>query len=187
MSRILFESPFLLCIALIPVLLAAVGWWNVTRSPASRRTMLAVLLAIPLLFVLQSMVVTTREKLEQTLQHLANHVEAGDIPAIMVLISPHAQFTGGMNRIQFKDWVEVILRKYDVREPSVHIIELKLQGERAEVVTTGNCSVTAEGWSHMIPSKWRLNLEFSDQQWLITDLVPIEIAETPYRSLESIY
>ena len=66
------------------------------------RIVVGALVIIPLLFVVQALVETNREKLENTVHRMSELVDQQNIAEIVTLIDPNAQFHNGMDRDEFE-------------------------------------------------------------------------------------
>ncbi len=180
--RILFEEPFWLAITLLPVLFVLWGIWNRTRTTSAARALLAGLIAAPLLFVTQWLVVTDREKLERTTKQLSQAVERSDIDGVIKLIDPDVKFDGTYDREQFKDHLTYLLEKYTVEDPSVYGFLIELAGDHATVRCSARCRVNTPEWTSTVPSSWELTFKLTGDRWLITNLRPLKIADRNYDS-----
>ncbi len=183
MTEILFESPFWLGIVLAPVLFVLWGLWYRTRTPRAARVLLVGLVIMPLLFALQRLVVTDREKLQLTTTRLSNAVGRHDIDAIVELVEPNARFDGRFSRQDFRDHLVMLLEKYSVDNPTVGGFVIELAGDRATVRCSSMCHVERPNWAGTVPSSWELKFQLFERGWLITDLRPLKIAgREDYRS-----
>ena len=182
MQEIFFENPFWLALALVPVLFLLWGLWYRTQTPTAARVLLAGLVLAPLLFVLQWLIVTDREKLQLTTELLSGAVGRRDIEAVIALVEPSARFDGRFSRGEFRDHLEYLLEKYSLKDPAVHGFVIELAGDRATVRCSSTCQVELPNWAGNVPSSWELEFQLFEDRWLITDLRPLKIAGQDYRS-----
>ncbi len=175
MQTILLESPFWLALVLVPVGLIALGLWNRFRTPWSIRLLLGVAIGSPLLFVLQALVETPREKLRNTVTQLSQWVESGDVDRIVALVAADADFGGRGTRTDFQNALTADLKYYTIRSTSLGGFEVTIDGPRAAVRCSARSTISTEQWTQDVPSRWEIDFVWRSDRWWINNVQPLEI------------
>lgn len=184
--RILLEEPFWLSVAAAPVLFVLWGVWNRTRTRATGRALVVGLVSTPLLFVLQAMVQTDREKLEGTTRQLSSAVQQGDLEGIVALVDPAAAITGVGDREAFRQRVTSLLETYTVQNNSIFDYQIEIEQDRANLTCRASSLIKSMQFTQTVRSRWKLEFDLKAGAWLITDVVPMDIAGIRYDSIGEI-
>jgi len=186
---LLFERPLLLVPLLVVVQFVLIVIWSRRRTPRARRAVLAGFFVAPLLVVLQSAVVTDRERLTRACVALADACRRGDVPGFGRYVSPSFAAAAGpgqdpFTRSSLLEWLEHTLIAYRVEEPRLRAFEITCEGPHAVVRFEASCRVvTDRDIAPGILSRWELHFELRDGQWLVTDIRPLPSRWFPFRRL----
>jgi hypothetical protein len=150
------------------------------------RALLAGLLIVPCLFGFQAVIQTDREKLQVTTRLLSKAVQHGDVEAMVSLIDPNAAVSGVGDRTQFRQKVTSLLEKYSVQDNSIFDYQIELQHSRATLTCGARCWVKTAQFTQQVRSRWKLDFVRRDQRWLISDVLPLDIAGRSYSSIGDI-
>lgn len=172
--RVLFESlPRLLVVCVIALAVAlAVHRTRYTR--ASRRGIWVTLAVCVGLIILQQVVVTDREALEQTVRIMARAVDQGDVATIADYLDENFQM-GEVGREEFIRSVNQTLQVYQVDEARIYGVQSDINSDAAEVKFGAYCDVRHDGQLESnLPTHWELSFVRRGQRWLLQRIVRAE-------------
>jgi len=184
LTRILFESFWMLAAVWVPLQFTLVAIWSWRRSQPSARTVWVGFAALPVLMLASSVVVTQREQIIAVCEELGGFVEDGDVDAIGKRLAGNCQ-AENLDRAAFLSRVEDTLTRY-------HVWDVNLRSFETSFPTDGACVVefhaTARVRSNDLPyewfsSRWRLTFRSIGDSWLVTKIKPLP---TPQGNLPSL-
>jgi len=166
-SRILFESLWLLVITWTVVQFILIAVWSWRRSPRSARVVWAGFIALPLMIVVSSLLVTNRETLIAICTELGAAVERGDVRAIGSRLHEEC-YAEGLDREEFLRRAEQTLIRYRINDVQLRRFEVTFPEENVGIV---EFTAIAHVRSADIPyefftSRWRLTFRKSADSWL---------------------
>ncbi len=167
LTRVLFESlPWLLFFCLVAFAVAlAVHRSRYTRK--SKRGLWITVAVCAGLVVLQYVVVTDHEALEQTVRIMARAVDQGDVGTIAEHIDADFRI-GGDGREEFIQSVSRTLEVYQVDEPRLYGFETKVDGDTAIVTFGAYCNVRrGDDVQYDFPTRWELSFVRRAGRWLL--------------------
>jgi len=186
LSHLFFESPLELAILSVVMLLVAYAIWLRAESDRWRRRIWPIALAlIAVLFTIQSLVVTQREELSNTLDDLIAAVGRRDPAAIRPIIAAD-YITDEMDRAGLMSYIEAALEHVEIHDARAGTIQTDIDGDRATMEFSITATVRAANFADRIPSRWRLHWLRTPAGWRITQIEPLEIAGNPVHGLRSL-
>jgi hypothetical protein len=184
LTKILFESLWMLAAVWVPLQFILIAVWSWRRSRPSARAVWVGFAALPMLMLVSSVVVTQREQIIALCEDLGGFVEDGDVDAIGKRLADACEVED-LDRDAFLSRVEDTLARY-------HIWDVGLGSFETTFSSDGACAVefhaTARVRSNDIPyewfaSRWRLNFRRIGDSWLVTKIKPVP---TPQGNLPSL-
>jgi hypothetical protein len=174
LRQLLFESLPLLLIAEVIALTVVIAVHRRRLTPASRRGVWISLAVCLLLIGIQQIVVTDREALETLVRGLAQAADHGDMAAMDARIDP-AFRVGPTDKARMLDIIKQRLQEWQVDEPRINALTVKMQGDEAEVRFRVICDLRSSSQDQAsVPSYWQIRCARSDGEWR---MVSIEEAE----------
>ena len=183
---VLFESPLWLgvvaFIGFATVLLSR-RWWP---ERAARHALPVTLAVVVLLFVVQKLVTTERERILQAVAELVRSVEQRDIAGLRATFS-RAYDADGQDADAVVEHIRSILQSVAVRDTRLNQQDVTIDGDRAEMTLGARATVSIRGevgefhWG-----RWRLTWQREPGGWKITSLRPEELDNVPIRSLREL-
>lgn len=187
LSRVLFESPLwlgLFCFAAFAMVLFARQ--RIESAVAKRRAIPMTLAGAAILFLIQILVTTERERIIEQMDGFVtaiireNPVEAG------ACISPNYHGDGA-GRDEFvaslADWFDLI----DVRDPRFTQRSVQVDGDAASMTLAGAATVSIRketGATHF--AVWRIDWRRENEFWKITRIQPVSVDMVPVSSLRQL-
>ena len=184
MSRILFESPWLLIPVLIGVELALIVMWSWRQARWARSAALAWLLMAPVCVLAQSLIVTQREQIVQLCHDLAQAADDGDMKAIDARVA--AGFAvDEFDREGFLQLVERALTRYDVDRAEVYGFDVTFPKHgRAWAELYGSCRVRGQEMVlDRLTTRWRIGVTLRGDAWLVDHVEVLPTPTSPIRNL----
>lgn len=186
-SRVLFESPFWLGVFCFAGFGVALFWRQRQESPAARRRIIPMTLAaIVLLFVMQYLTVTERERIWSRLDEFVSAIVRENTTAAAALIS-ESYLSEEVDKARFveslRDWFEVI----DVRDPRLTSREVVVQDDHGTMTLKANATVSHRkeaGATHF--GEWTIEWRRDAEGWSMTAIRPESIDMQPVRSLRDL-
>ncbi|HOB73511.1 MAG TPA: nuclear transport factor 2 family protein [Phycisphaerae bacterium] len=167
LTRVLFESlPWLLFFCGVAVVVA-VAVHRTRGTRASRRGIWITLAVCAALVVLQKVVVTDHEALEQVVRTMARAVDQGDVGTIGEYIDTGFRL-GNDGRDEFLGSVSRTLEVYQVDEPRIFDVKTKVEGDEAVVTFGAFCDVRhGSDVQNDFPTRWQLHFVRRGGRWLL--------------------
>jgi ketosteroid isomerase-like protein len=183
---VLFESPLWLgVVAFIgfAIVLLSRRWWP---ERAARYALPMTLAAVVLLFVVQKLVTTERERILQTVAELVRSVEERDIAGLRRAFSVDYD-ADGMDADAVVEHIRSILQSVAVRDTRLNQQDVTIDGDRAEMTLGARATVSIHGGvGEFHWGRWRLTWQREPDGWKITSLRPEELDNVPIRSLREL-
>lgn len=186
LQRVFLESSFWLSVFSF-ILLAATLLLR-QRLPAARAkyALPVVLLVIVLLFVVQAIVVTQRERIRDRLDALIAAVAVKDADAISQAIG-QGYNSESMNREDVLAFVNAAIGTFDVYDTRIRRCGVTVEGGRAEMKLTAEATVRTHGGPgepHV--GRWRIGWAREPDGWKIVSLVPEAMDNVPVARLRDL-
>lgn len=184
MTRVLWESLWLLGVVWVGVLFVLIFGWSVQRTDHWRRAVWAGLVMGPLLLVVSQLVVTSRERVENLCRELARAVDAGEVSEIRAALAPEFH-AAGLDANEFVDRVERVLSRVRVEDARLSAFDVSFSSPyEAMAEFTASAHIRAEeSYLDWLVSRWRLTFRRTGDQWFVTE---IETVRTPPLNLPSL-
>lgn len=187
LTQILFESPFRLGIAgfiLFSVVLLARKRMESDR--ARKRALPLTLSAIALLFLIQWLVVTDRERVLDQLELFVAGVTSENVVVAGQVVG-RAYSADGLDREGFlrsvKDWFDIV----DIRDPRFQRRDVTVEGDVARMTLAASATVSIRGdVGQTHAGVWRLEWQREDEVWRITRIEPVSIDLQSVSSLQGL-
>ena len=170
-TRILFESLWLLAVVWVVVQFTLIAIWSRQRNRLWARTVWGGFAAGPLLLILSIVVVTSREQIIELCEDLARHVDKGDVAAIDPRLA--ADFEAGqLGRDEFVDRLERTLTRYRVDNPELRGFVVTFPAKDVGVAEfRASASVRSPELIYdRFTSRWRATCRRSNGEWKVTKL-----------------
>lgn len=169
------------------VQLILIKLWSDSRTMRRRRIMLAGFALCVLLPVLQAVVVTHREQVEQVCQTLVKATQNGDMPEIGRNVSSNFN-VGDIDRERFLTGVENALTHTKVENANLRNVQVEIHDDgSATAQFTITCRLATR--DTLLPnqvSAWTVRFEHVDGQWLLIEANPRPTPLFPFSSLEDL-
>jgi hypothetical protein len=167
LTRVLFESLPLLLVAIAVALAVALAVHRRRFTTGSRRGLLATAGVGVLLIVVQALVVTDREAIQQTLREAASAVQAGDVPALGEQID-EAFSAQGMDKQQLLARSNQMLQRWQVNSARLSGFRIEVDGDEATVSFRVLCDLRSDSWvQDNTLSLWRLRCVRRPEGWKV--------------------
>jgi hypothetical protein len=186
-SRILFESPVWLGI-LSFIAFAIILFWRtrMESQTARRRAIPMTLVAIALLFLIQTVVETEREKILNQIDRFVTAIVNEQSIEAASIISPLYD-SEDVDKDEFeeslKDWFEII----DVRDPRFARRDVTIDGDHAVMILGASATVSIHketGTTHF--AVFRIEWQRESDAWRMTRITPESINLQPITSLRQL-
>ncbi len=173
MSRVLFESATSLGVLSFLLLAIVLLWRTRWESASARRYALPVtLLAILLLFVVQNLVVTQRERILSALDVFIEALESENIPALKTTISTKYEMEG-LDADAFVAYTATFLEGWNVRDVRYRRRDVAREGDKATMMLGVAATAGREkevGQTHF--GLWELGWVQENDTWKIVSVRP---------------
>ncbi len=171
LTRILFESLWLLAAVWVGGQFLLIALWSWRRSRLTARMVWAGFAAGPLLWVMSALVVTPRERIVEQCEELADYVDQGDIAAITRHL--HDDFAvADFDRESFADRLEQMLTRHRIDRPRLRSFDVEFSKD-GNAVAEFNASALVrvpDLFSDRVDSHWRVIFRQDGDRWLITKI-----------------
>jgi len=167
---VLLESPLLLLagMVLLEAVLATCWWFRPGR--VTSWLVVGGLLLSTVLLIVQHLVVTDREQIEQILETLALAVDCEDVETIASALDEDYQ-ADGMGKRRFIERVESTFRRADIDEVKILNARIAVESDRATVKLRAHCRVKAPDWPYEYHlSSWVICFTGLSGDWLIDEV-----------------
>jgi len=155
-------------------------------SEAARHRSLPIFAAVvAALFIVQSLVVTDRERILAQMNAFVAAVEAEDRAAIERLIDDDYS-SDGMNREDMVAFLVESLERVDIFDTRLRRRDVTIDGDRADLNLGALATVRIKGGTaDFHQGRWKIAWHHSDE-WRITALTPVEIDTIPFKSIQQV-
>lgn len=186
LRAILFESPVGLGVVCF-VLFAAVLLARTRLEGRNRAIALpGVLLLTVILFVMQWVVVTERERILAALDRFVSGITLEDRSIWSDAIADGYR-SGGMDRGEVVDAIDGSLQRIDIYDTRLRRREVTITGDRAEMILGAIATVAPAGQPGGIhTARWRIGWVRDAGQWKIDSIAPIRIDTMPFDALADV-
>jgi len=176
MISLLFERPITLLVVCAVIESMIARYWARTRSTSASRVAVIGLLATIALPAISVLVVTNRERIEQTCREAGMAVDDGNLNAIGDLLEPSFN-SEGIDRDEFLRHAGEILTRYRVDRVHLRNFDVHLSEDAYATATfDATCAVrSADTYADAVPTRWQLHFRRSGDRWLITEVRSIPV------------
>lgn len=183
---VFLESPSRLAVfcflLLAAVLLLRRRWTGTLR----RYTLPVVLACILLLFVIQSAVVTQRERILIACDDFVEAISREDSAALAAAIGRRYD-CDNMDRAAILEYLNSSLESLDVFDTRFRRRDITVTGQRADMLLVALATVrTKQGAGEFHTGRWRLGWALEDDKWKIVSIRPEMIDTAPVNSLRAL-
>ena len=176
-TRILFESLWLLAVAWVVAEFILIVVWSWRRSRRAAYCVYGGFAAAPLLFIASVLIVTPREQLIQLCMELSGYVDDGNVAAIERHLASDFE-AGRLDRNGFIKRLEQSLSRYRVDDPRLRRFQVSFpEAHRGTVVFQASARVRSPDLVYdWIVSRWRLHCRRTADRWQV---IKLESLPTP--------
>ena len=182
----LFESRIALLTTLALVEFVLLWAWARWRTRRTRQLALGGFVVACLLLVIQTLVVTDRERIITICREMACAIEDGDVDGV----GKHVAQTFAADSIDREALLASltrILTQVCVEDPRLTRFEVTVDGARGGADFHARCRlVTPDAIEFARPTRWRLTFERVDGRWQVVEITPVPTAVFPYRTLADV-
>lgn len=166
MQQFFLESPVALSLSGFFIALATVFWWTQTGARIAAISAAMVTLVTAILVLVSLRIETDREQIRQTIDQVAQALEANDFPRVFSYIHPGA--TEGVARAKEE---LPSYRFLDARLTRLRSIEVNRRASPAAAVAEFNVAVEIERAGQRVPIRRFVKVYFAQQaeRWLVRD------------------
>lgn len=173
--QLLFENLTLLLLVSALAMAVALAMHRRRYTEHSRRAVYITLVVCVCLVVLQHLVVTKREALQQRIKLLSAACDAGDLATIGESFAEQVRFGSPVKGVTVPrqaiiGMASLALQEYEVNEARVGNIQVKMQGDQAFVRFGVTCDLKGPEAAYRVPSIWSLRCAYADGNWLVDQI-----------------
>jgi len=164
--------PLLFVVVLAVVVMGIV--WQRLQTPRALRVWIAGSAVGVLLLIVQKLVVTDREAIEQTVRQLAFAVDASGIDGI----APHidaAYDADTLDKSELMTLIEVTLKRVDVSNARLDQFKIEVAGDTGTASFRAISRLSGRGMEQPVLSFWEIEFARRAEAWRVTTIVPREI------------
>lgn len=159
------ETPWPPIVACSVVAALFLGLWFSNQRGLNFAIFVGALLACVGIYVVEGMIVTDSEVVEQAVYDLADAVEREDLEGALAHLSPNATaeralVTGGLQMVE----IDGNLRISDLQ------VEMMGENSRARSHFRANGTIRYQGQMHYTPTRWMLNWQREGGEWRVTGI-----------------
>lgn len=185
-SALFLESPVYLGVFSLFVLGTSLYIRRARPMSAGRWSVPAALGLILLLFCVQRMVTTERERIRSETQEFVAAIERKDMGAIRVTLST-AYSADEMNADAMASYLESVLARLKIYDTRFMRRDVTVRGRDADLLLTARATVSSEGGiGDMHWGTWKLGWKKEGDTWRIVSIVPVVIDGVPFDSLRQL-
>ena len=183
-SKLLFESPWMVLVLLVVIQFGLTAIWSRRRSRLWARIVWTGLGAIPLLPLVSILVVTSREQIVGLCHDLAAMVDEGDAAAIGLHLAGDFE-AAGLDRMEFLERVERTLARYGVDNARLHRFNVAFPRKKEGVaVFDSTCRIrSVDAFLDRLTARWRVTFRSHDGPWQVTKIEALPTPLSPIRSV----
>lgn len=171
LTTVLFESFTWLFFFCLVAMAMALATHRRRMTARTRRGLLVTGLVCVLLLIMQRLVVTDRERLEQAVEAMAKAVDQGDVGGIGEYVADNMQWRSG-GRQQFIEDVTNRLISTNIDAARISQFEAKVEGDSATVTFMAVCDIRdPQATQANVPSHWKLHFVRSAGRWLLDQVL----------------
>lgn len=181
------ESVGRLLIVLVAIQFALVVNWLWRRSRLATRVVWAGAALFGALVLLNTLLVTPRERIIRICRTLARMVEEGDVAAIEEILAGDFR-AGQADRSRFLDRLQSRLTDYRVDDPRLWGFDVTFpRADQGVAVFDALCRVRSPDlFFDRVSSRWRLTFRNSAGGWLVTGVEPLPAPSSPIRGWQAL-
>ena len=173
---VLFESPMALGAICVLALFGLLVHWRRSLNP--RPLLVGLVLAI-VLFVVQAIVVTDRERARLVMRPIELGLAREDAAPLAAALAP-AFAAGDRDRAAFIDYVNGQLQRFDLHTVRLLRVTVEESGGGRFVATLFYAAdLSGEDYNGTLTSLWRITFEQTGGGWKIWGIEPLRIGMTP--------
>ncbi len=167
MTWVLEQPVYILILGVLSVAFLGFAWWQ-TSYRAMFHAMLAVFALTAGLLILEQLVETDVERVEDTLDQIARDVESNDLELILSHVYSGAQDVYARARNEFPQYQ---FRRVDIKRNVEVVIAENAHPPRAEVTfnVVVDVEVKATGYAPRVPRFVRVTMIFENDRWRVAE------------------
>jgi len=171
LTRLMFEDVWMLAGVGVLASLIALMIHRRRLSSQTRLGLISTVGCFVLLLILQSVVVTDREAVEDTIRALAAAVDDGDIAKISEWVDDSFS-TRNWNKESFLAQVTQTLQRWHVDEARIHGFQIELTGNEAAVSFRAYCNLRSDEMAQPnVMSQWKVHCVRSAGKWRLDHIL----------------
>ncbi len=183
-SRLLFESPWLLLIilALIQIGILTIWWWR--RDGSWTRAVWVGFAALPTLLALSLVVVTPTERIVHLCRELASMVDSGDVTGIGRHVADDFE-AADFGKSEFLQRAGNTLKRFQVDNARLRAFEVEFPAhDQGLAVFNAVCRIRSTDFvTDWMLSRWRVTFRYNGTAWKVTR---IEALPTPFSPIRNV-
>jgi len=171
-----FEYPVAFAVLGLFVLAFFLARWMFSKEPAHGKAVGVAASIVSALIAVNLVVVTPRERIVALCHRLGRLVDEGDVAAIGSRLA-QGFAAAELDRQAFLNRAASTLTRTRVDHVRLHRLEVQVQDSNSATATfDARCNIrTAEGFSGRLPSRWRLQFVYRDDQWFVRGIESIPV------------
>jgi hypothetical protein len=186
LTTLFLESPIWLGVFSFLLFAAALFLRLRLEGSARNRCLPLTLIAIVLLFILEGMVTTQRERIWETMDGFIVAIQQPDAPAASQYISIDYE-SGKMDRDAMAAYIEEALTDIRVLDSQILRRDVTIDGDLAEMVLAVRANVSIRGQAGQLHAgTWKIGWQRSSDGWRIRSVVPTVIDTIPVGDLKTL-
>jgi hypothetical protein len=184
LSKLLFESPWLMLTASVAVQFVLIAVWSWRRGPVCSRAVWSGFAMFPTVLVLSVVVVTPRERIIRLCRELAALVEVGNVGAIDAHLAEDFE-AAGFDRQEFLERVTETLTNHRVDDARLSRFVVTFPGGRDAVAEFhAVCRVrSSNAHQDRLLSRWRLTFRGQGNVWKVGEIEALPTPLSPISNL----
>ncbi len=165
LETILFESPVLLAIFVAIAVAVALAVHRRRQTSGSQRGLWITLAVCVVLFVVQALVQTDRERIQATLAAIATAIDNGDIAGVGAHLDAGFQ-DHGLNKDEWLAELRQRLQRWQIDEAKIGSCTVETNGDTAVASFRATCDWrSGEQSQSSVLSSWKLQLVRNGDEW----------------------
>jgi len=185
LRSVLFESRAQLTAFSLVLMGAAYAAWLRMSPPGRSRVLVGAAGLIVALFLIQSAVMTDRERVRRALDGFVSAIEKRDERAVAEAIDA-AFDSDGLDQAGMVGYVSDAARKLEVRDSRLGSVSIQVDGDLARVRLSATATIRLDGTPFRASGRWELDWARRNDRWKLVTARPIEITGQPVSGLRSI-
>ena len=171
-----FEHPIVFAVLGFIALAFFLVRWLFSKELAHGKALGVTALFVSALIAVNLLVVTPRERIDASCRELGRLVDEGNVAAIDARLAQDFA-AGELDRQAFLERATSTLTRTRIDLVRLHGVNVEIQDAHTATATLdARCNVrSSEGFSGAIPSRWRLEFVFREDDWLVRRVESIPV------------